>query len=371
MKPRTIKKSLPSLPEWRYLLFSLWAISCLQLTACKGQDISITHNHPMVQYMGRTLQQNNATLLYWPGSSATIAFQGTTLHATLQDEKGDNYYYVVIDGIPGAKLHLDTTKKEYTLAEKLPKARHTVQLFKLTEATMGYTRMFGFRCQGTLLQTKAPTRNIEFYGNSITAGYSVDDTTSDSGSPAYFNNYYSYAAITARHFGAGYRCMAKSGIGLLISWFPVTMPQIYDRVNPEDSTIKFQFHLTQPDIVVVNLFQNDSWLIHKPQHPQFKARFGAQAPDSTQIIATYTAFISRIRQHYPKAVIVCALGSMDATKLGSPWPGYIQHAAANLLDAKVYTHFFEYKNTAGHPKRKDQQAMADSLIAFIEKNIPL
>ncbi len=60
---------------------------------------------------------------------------------------------------------------------------------------------------------------------------------------------------------------------------------------------------------------------------------------------------------------------MDATKQGSPWPGYIVKAVANLHDKKITTHFFPFKNTPGHPARSEQQAMADDLISYMEKNI--
>ena len=60
---------------------------------------------------------------------------------------------------------------------------------------------------------------------------------------------------------------------------------------------------------------------------------------------------------------------MDATKEGSPWPGYVQKAVDQLKDQNVYTLFFKYKDTAGHPKVNEQKAMAESLIEFIEKNI--
>jgi hypothetical protein len=72
---------------------------------------------------------------------------------------------------------------------------------------------------------------------------------------------------------------------------------------------------------------------------------------------------------YPKAHIICALGNMDATKEGSKWPNYIKEGIARLNDSKLYPLFFPYKNSGGHPKRVDQQAMADQLSEFIAKNI--
>lgn len=109
--------------------------------------------------------------------------------------------------------------------------------------------------------------------------------------------------------------------------------------------------------------------MNKPEREEFKSKFGTQAPDEAYIVAAYKSFVATIREKYPNASIICALGSMDATREGSPWPGYILKALEQLNDAKIYSHFFEFKNSNGHPNVAEQQVMADSLIAFIEKNI--
>jgi hypothetical protein len=76
-----------------------------------------------------------------------------------------------------------------------------------------------------------------------------------------------------------------------------------------------------------------------------------------------------VRSKYHKAQIICILGSMDATKTGSLWPGYINKAVAGLNDKNIYTHFIPYKNTNGHPSAKEQQIMANDLIDYIDKNV--
>ncbi|MCU4174415.1 hypothetical protein [Carboxylicivirga sp. N1Y90] len=86
-------------------------------------------------------------------------------------------------------------------------------------------------------------------------------------------------------------------------------------------------------------------------------------------IDAYKSFVSDIRAKYPKANIICALGSMDATKEGSSWPGYVQTAVKELNDEKMYTLMFPYKNTPGHPKVDEHKVMAKLLIAFIDENI--
>ena len=217
-------------------------------------------------------------------------------------------------------------------------------------------------------------RIIEFFGNSITCGYGVEDTSdNDSPDSIFTNNYVSYAAITARHFNADYYCTSKSGIGIMISWFPQIMPEIWDRLNPLDPESKWDFSKVQPDIVVVNLFQNDSWLVNRPEHEEFKHRFGIAPPKEEFIIESYKNFIEDIRIVYPNANIICALGNMDATKEGSPWPGYIKKAVEIIKndsnDEKIFTHFFAFKNTYFHPRIDEQKVMAESLIKFIDENI--
>jgi hypothetical protein len=255
----------------------------------------------------------------------------------------------------------------------LSKGKHKIQLFKRTEWAKGTTQFYGFETNENsklLAKSKAKKRKIEFYGNSISCGYGIEDYTSkDSGSGHFENNYLSYAALTARHFDAQYSCIARSGIGIMVSWNPEIMPEIYDLTNPQDNNSKWDFKKYTPDIVVINLLQNDSWLVGNPNHEQFKNRFGTQAPTDDFIIASYEKFVRSIRLKYPNAHIICVLGNMDITREGSPWPSYVTKAIANLNDHKIYTHFFKYKNTPGHPKVIEQKEMANSLIDFINQTI--
>ena len=43
----------------------------------------------------------------------------------------------------------------------------------------------------------------------------------------------------------------------MVSWFPLIMPEMYDRLTPTEASSKWDFSSYQPDVVVVNLFQND------------------------------------------------------------------------------------------------------------------
>jgi lysophospholipase L1-like esterase len=355
-----------------YLVF-LYLTFAAGLSSCVAQSLVLKSKDQHIRYTGRIKITDESAELYWSGSSAKINFNGTGVSALLQDERGDNYFTVIVDDKVINTIHLDSTKRVYTLAEGLPSGPHSLEIFKRTEWAMGKTIFYQFllaKDAVVLAIPPAKKHKIEFFGNSITCGYAVEDTTGqDRGSAPYENGYISYAAITARHFDAQYVSTSKSGIGVLVSWFPLTMPEMYNRLNPTDSTSLWDFSKYTPDLVVINLFQNDSWLVKQPDNPQFKQRFGTKAPEPDQIIKAYRDFVKNIRKKYPKAQIICALGSMDATKEGSPWPGYIEKAVASLNDKKIYTHFIPYKNTPGHPSAKEQQVMADDLIGFIDKQV--
>jgi hypothetical protein len=337
-----------------------------------AQNKFIAFNDSNVSYEGRILYNNDAAILSWPGSTVSLQFEGTTISAIMQDMDTANYYNVILDGKPIAKIHTTMEKKTYILASGLSAGRHCMQLFKRTEWDKGKTLFYGFELSenaNVLAPATPKKRKIEFFGNSITCGYAVEDSINDSWFGCFENNYLSYAAITARHYDAQYHCTSKSGIGIIISWFPLLMREMYDRTDATDSLSKWDFTKFTPDIVVVNLLQNDSWLVNMPNHEQFKYQFGKKAPEINYIIISYKNFIASLRNKYPKAFIICALGSMDATREGSPWPDYIKHALVQLNDARIITHFFPYKNTGGHPRVSEQQIMAKSLIECIDKNI--
>jgi hypothetical protein len=113
-----------------------------------------------------------------------------------------------------------------------------------------------------------------------------------------------------------------------------------------------------PHLVVINLGQNDSWL----------------GTTQAQAEAGYISFAQTLRGHYPYAHIIFALGSMNASQVGSPWPGYVQNAVNALNttygDSKVYSCIFPYQGFGAHPHAPQHEAMATQLTNFVLTNIP-
>ncbi|AMR33026.1 electron transporter RnfD [Mucilaginibacter sp. PAMC 26640] len=355
----------------RLLAFGL--VILLSANVCKSiAQTDVNYRDKQIHYMGRVAYRDSAAVLTWSASSVVILFDGTGAKATLQDESGYDYVTVLVDDKVVNTIRPETIKKEYNLISGLPSGPHKLELFKRTEYDMGRLLFYKFTLDGTskLLPPPVYKHRIEFYGNSITCGYAIEDLEKkDRGTFEFENGFKSYATITARHFNSDLSIIAKSGIGITVSWFNYVMPDIYNLTDAKLPASFWDFTQYTPEVVVVNLFQNDSWIVRQPENEQFKARFGGKAPDPDFIINAYQNFIGNIRSKYPSATIICALGSMDATKKGSAWPGYIKKAVSDLKDKKVVTCFFTYKDTSGHPSAEEQQIMADQLISFIHKKM--
>lgn len=349
-------------------------VTCLLLTlSASYAQVIVRGNDTHIHYMGRVQTNADDTQLQWSGTSAKLNFNGTGVKVLLNDERGGNFFNVLIDNKVTKILLLDKGEKEYMLAEGLAAGKHSVELFKRTEAENGKTWLYQFTLNDGAQILPAPEtkkRKIEFYGNSITCGLAMADTVK--GKNGDENNFLSYGAITARHFNAEYSCISRSGIGIVVSWFPLIMSEMYDRLDETNPNSKWDFSKYTPDIVVTNLGQNDSWIVKQPTNEQYKARFGAAGVTEDIIVNGYVNFINTIRSKYPKAKIICGLGSMDATREGSPWPGYIEKAIKKINSKDVYSIIFPYNanaNAFAHPNVAEHQKMANQLIAFIDKNI--
>ena len=327
-----------------------------------------------LQYTGRIDFTNpKAPLISWPGTSIAGRFTGTSLTLKLDDQMGKNYFNVFIDGDLQRPVIIQAEKgsKSYPVANGLAAGQHSFLITKRTEGEEGGTHFQGLELAegGKLLPPPPrPARRIEFFGDSITSG--MGNESPDDGPDHLLkdkNNFMSYASITARNLNAESHVISQSGIGVMISWFPFIMPQFYDQLNAvgnNDSV--WDFSRWTPDVVVINLLQNDSWLIDREKRL-------VPEPNEAQRVQAYKEFVLKIRKLYPRAYIVCALGSMDATKPGSRWPGYVKSAVEQIQrehdDGRIDTLFFEFTGYGAHPRVKHHQANAAKLTAFIKEKM--
>ncbi len=343
-----------------------------QIEDLSQKTLFVPYHNSEIAYEGRIDSlPTKAVQLFWSSSSISMNFEGSSVKALMQDTNYNTFYTVAIDDQEPFTVQPDSLENYLVLAENLNDGPHTIELHRNSEWTRGITLFKGFEIVGNpeLLPKNTSTRKIEFYGDSVTAGASVNDTSGDDSADGSFtDSFKSYTSITARHFNAEQRSISRGGIGLMVSWFEQIMPEMYTKLNPFEENSEWNFSQYQPDIVVINIGQNDSWIVNLDGHPRFISTFGDTPPTRAFIINAYKSFISDLREKYPNANIICMLGNMDVTYTDL-WPGYVTQAVEEIGDAKIFSHFVPFKGTGGHPSVAEHQIMAESLIDFIDNNI--
>lgn len=299
----------------------------------------------------------------WPGTAVVSRFKGTKLGVRLKDD-GKNWFQVILDGEPSAVFKVESGRELYLVAEGVADGVHDVQLYKRTEAEMGETTFLGFDAPTQLLPpTTMPDRRIEFIGDSITAGYGNEGPGALCPYKAeQENEYVTYGAIAARTLGAEHTNLSWSGktVG--------EMTNFYERTLPSRADLRWDFASWTPQLVVVNVGTNN---------------FAVADPGEARFVQQYTVLIHRIRQVYPAALVVCALGPMlsDGYPVGrhnlTLARRYLSVAVKLLrtTDARVeLLEFPEQKHVNGlgcgfHPSLKTHKLMADQLTSFAREKL--
>lgn len=361
LKSSTLAKS----PLWLIFLF----LFSSQIFATQ-----IAPDDDRILYTGRVdFTDPKTPYLSWPGTSIQANFSGNKLVITMDDDRGKNYYNVIIDGqdqYPHV-LELKEGGTEYDLSHALfgsSQKQHSLEIFKRTDGRDGGSYFLGLQlAEGKTLGEKPerPVRKIAFFGDSITSG--MGNEAPDNGSDkngAEKNHYLSYAAITARDLDAEFHTVSASGIGFMVSWPDYVMPQVYDQTNGvENNDSKWDFNQWQPDVVVVNIGQNDSWLVND------KKRLSS-TPARSDIVQAYKEFIVSLRKVYPSARFVSVLGSMDATA-SDLWPNMINEALTEInkmdREANISLVLFDYTGYSAHPKVPQHINNAEKLTQHIKE----
>ena len=266
------------------LLTSL-ALALAWIAPLHGQSTSIPATDPQVRYVGRFDQTDTAgPRCAWSASTVAVTLTGGSLSVKL-NESGKNFWQIVVNGTPAGVLELKPGEQVYPVVADLPAGRHTVELVKRTEASVGVTQVIGFELSGgaKLLPTPSRPRRIEVIGDSISCGYGNEAASKEQHfSPATENAWLAYGAVAAREVDADYVCVAWSGKKL---WPNNSILDYYDRVLPSPTAAKWEFSRWTPDAVIINLGTND-----------FNAKVN---PEEAGWVAAYVGFIRQIRARYP------------------------------------------------------------------------
>ncbi|MEM1413571.1 MAG: GDSL-type esterase/lipase family protein [Myxococcota bacterium] len=242
-----------------------------------------------VRYLGRhDATDPSAVRFVWPGSGFAFRFRGTGASVRL---RGGSYFTVLVDGEEQPEpLDVRGPQGIYTVVSGLPRAEHTLELFRRTEARNGVTTVSGVSVEGESLPAPPrPERQLELVGDSWLTGPGVDAPVGDC-SGAVENHFRTWGALAARAVGAELSTVAVGGSTVLGAQ---ALPPLYERVLTEEAGSEGTI---QPaDVVFVSLGAND-------------VAEGA-LPDG--FVAGYAALLGQVRAQHPDALIACVYPELE------------------------------------------------------------
>jgi lysophospholipase L1-like esterase len=322
-----------------------------------------------VRWVGRvdTTSTAGQPQFAWSGSGFVASFSGTSLDAQLYDD-GPFIFRAVVDGKLQPAFTSTAGQATYHLAAGLAAGDHTVELYRQTEGAQGTSRLVGLSAGGGALAAPpaGPGRFIEVIGDSISCGYGMLGTKTDSDCFPTEDAYDTYGAVTARALGADVSIVAASGRGVIRNYggdTTDTMPMVYARAITNNAAPAWDFGV-QPQAVIINLGTND--ISNNKGDP------------GTAFRDMYLQLVETVRGHYPDAYIFCIIGPMLSGSDLTTIQGYLKDVvtARNAAgDARI--EFFGAITAQGsdtyacqyHPNVAENMTMAGQLTAELKSKL--
>jgi lysophospholipase L1-like esterase len=291
----------------------------------------------------------------------------------------NNDYVVQVDGAVVATL-VTPGQTTYQVSN-LAAGEHTVRLAKRTESPWAAGEFGGLvaAAGGEILAAPAPrSRQIEFIGDSWTAGYgnmsATRDCNSNGGINRNTNADVTFGALTAKGLNADYQINAWSGKGMVRNYGGQGTDNFrtyYDTdLQALWNSAVWQVPSTwRPQVVVIGLGINDFSTALNAGEPW--ATVDALAADYR---TAYLAFIDKLRTRYGTGTQI-VLTYPDLSYMTTAFADSIQQIVqtrAGAGDARVSALYYN-NNALGmdllgcdwHPSQRDHQILADTLTQHL------
>jgi len=345
-------------------------------------------NDPKLQLVGRMDHAKPEEPLWgFPGTTARFRCNCTGVDVAFEDlgtggDEHTNWVNIIVDGKTETKVELKRKATWLKGARGLEPGEHTIEVVKRTEAYAGTVRFFGVSVQGILLEPPPrPERRLEVIGDSITCGYGNEASITTTNKYTEPNTGFhsknedisqAYGTFLGKRFDAEVMSSCISGTGIYRNndgTTTSTYPDRYGRTLPDDEQSTWDPSSFVPDIIIINLGNNDFNVLDADKVPT--------APEAEPFKAAYASFVGRLLQLYPSAHIICSIGPMmndnypEGRQHWTKMQDYVSTMVASLGDPRV--HYFAYTPIMSdpygedwHPTAKSHAAMAAEIGTFIE-----
>ncbi|WP_207931168.1 SGNH/GDSL hydrolase family protein [Streptomyces sp. 8K308] len=310
----------------------------------------------------------------WPGVSFEGRFRGTGVGLVLDD--ADNDYDIQIDGVTATTLV--TPGRTTAWIHDLVDTEHTVRLVKRTESPWAVGRFGGFVAapRGAILAPpRARSRQIEFIGDSNTAGYgNVSDTrdcSTNGGVNRNTNTDLAFGALTARSLGADHQINAYSGLGMVRNYDghspDVDYRTYYDRalLNVAGDVWR-RPHTWRPQLVVIGLGLND---FSTPLRPG--ERWATEDDLVADYERAYLRFIDGLRARYGRdTFIVVSAAALHNTTAFARAAQHVVEVRGRRGDRRVGYWYYDdpaldHLGCDWHPSAHDHRIISGLLDAYV------
>ena len=318
--------------------------------------------------LGRTVTDDRGLRLEWTCSGFRCRFVGSRLAVEWRLEDIPPalcpYLRIAVDG--DVRVAPVSAPGWLEAAGELPYGPHTVEIRKITEPIEGTflhaaAVEIGARGERPAFFGAPPPparRKIEFVGDSITCGYGNRGAEAETAfHTGMEDGWASYAALTARAFGADIHFVGKSGEGIVRHCsgergFPI--PEFYPLASPS-LRAGWDFSLWQPDLVIINAGTNDA----------------AAGVDPAALQREAAGFLRAVRRRNPRACLLWVYGAMN-TEAEAPLRAAVGQAAKE--DERVLFHRLERvyarpedRGFTGHPNLRGHERLAGDLIPLVSR----
>ena len=274
------------------------------------------------------------------------------------------YLTVYIDGTRLEKRFvIEGTDKTITLATFEGKYFHTVRIVKQTEIANSDSRLKNIIMTGYL--TKAPEERpyyIEFFGDSLTAGYSniatKDYPSSEEGDGIYQDATKTYGFIASEALNADCSILARSGTGLARGYtdnYNNNIWNYFSKASYRRGDEAFDFSGARvPDLLVIHLGANDY----------------ANDASRDRFVSKGKELVDKLKNGYGKVIpIIWAYDPGE--QVPTSWMQEILDYYKSTYNGKTYMISLEWRSTGkinGHPNVKGHEKNAKELVDLIVKN---
>ena len=345
----------------------------------ENRIISFMPDQNFVKNIGRTFFENGTLWFSMSGSGCAFLCDGesATIELLVRNSYSVPYSHrprvlILVNGETAADVVLDEESESITVDLSSISGDAEVQILKASESvysTVGIASITA-NAKGDICPAPQRQLRIEFIGDSITAGYGLDEENPNAAFSTRTENFAeTYAYLAAKELFADCNAVAFSGYGVLTGFSSNGRANDYVIFKHYDCAISnstdapsWDFSGFVPNVVVINLGTND-------------ASYCSTQGSIEAFENEYKRLLYLVRQRNPSAYILCVLGDMN----NSLYPAIERAAEAYKAETgdsfiRCATLSFEMGTYGsaidGHPNKQSNALAAQTLVSEL-KALPL